>query len=49
MRTRHVLHGRDLTQDNRLARNPALLRRVWDHLRGVMAAGALDTMTKELI
>jgi AhpD family alkylhydroperoxidase len=32
-----------------LAHNPALLRRVWDDLRVVMAPGALDAVTKELI
>lgn len=32
-----------------LANDPASLRRTWDSLRQVMAAGALDPLTKELI
>jgi AhpD family alkylhydroperoxidase len=32
-----------------LARDPALLRRTWDSVKQVMAAGALDPLTKELI
>jgi AhpD family alkylhydroperoxidase len=32
-----------------LANSPETLRRTWDSLQGVMAAGALDALTKELI
>jgi len=32
-----------------LAHNPALLKRTWEDLREVMAPGALDGLTKELI
>ncbi len=32
-----------------LAHNPDQLRRTWDQIRAVMAPGALDPMTKELI
>jgi len=32
-----------------LANDPASLRRTWDSLKSVMAAGALDPLTKELI
>jgi len=32
-----------------LAHDPLLLRRVWDQLQAVMAPGALDPLTKELL
>jgi len=32
-----------------LARDPALLRRTWENVKEVMAAGALDALTKEMI
>jgi AhpD family alkylhydroperoxidase len=32
-----------------LAHDPALLRRTWDSVRQVMAAGALDPLVKEMI
>jgi AhpD family alkylhydroperoxidase len=32
-----------------LAHDPALLRRTWNSLKEVMAPGALDTLTKEMI
>jgi AhpD family alkylhydroperoxidase len=32
-----------------LAVDPPLLRRTWDSLRTVMAAGALDALTKEML
>ena len=32
-----------------LAHNPALLRRTWETIKTVMADGALDALTKELI
>ncbi|MFL5219871.1 MAG: carboxymuconolactone decarboxylase family protein [Microvirga sp.] len=32
-----------------LANHPATLRRTWETLKSVMAAGALDVLTKELI
>jgi AhpD family alkylhydroperoxidase len=32
-----------------LAHQPENLRRVWDQVKGVMGAGALDPLTKELI
>ncbi len=32
-----------------LARDPVLLRRTWDSLKQVMAPGALDPLTKEMI
>jgi AhpD family alkylhydroperoxidase len=32
-----------------LARDPATLKRTWSDLKEVMAAGALDALTKELI
>ncbi len=32
-----------------LARDPALLRRTWDSVKEVMAPGALDPLTKEMI
>lgn len=32
-----------------LANDPALLRRVWDEVRQVMAPGALDPLVKEMI
>jgi AhpD family alkylhydroperoxidase len=32
-----------------LAHDPALLRRTWDSVRDVMAPGALDPLTKEMI
>lgn len=32
-----------------LAHHPATLRRTWDSLREVMAAGALDPLTKEML
>jgi AhpD family alkylhydroperoxidase len=32
-----------------LAHNPELLRRIWEDLRAIMAPGALDALTKELI
>ena len=32
-----------------LANNPAELKRTWDMAKAVMAAGALDALTKELI
>jgi len=32
-----------------LARDPALLKRTWESVKAVMAAGALDTLTKEMI
>ncbi|WP_442583388.1 carboxymuconolactone decarboxylase family protein [Mesorhizobium sp. ASY16-5R] len=32
-----------------LAHDPALLKRTWDSIRQVMAPGALDPLTKELI
>jgi AhpD family alkylhydroperoxidase len=32
-----------------LAHDPALLRRTWDSIKQVMAPGALDPLTKELI
>jgi AhpD family alkylhydroperoxidase len=32
-----------------LAHDPALLKRTWESVRQVMAAGALDALTKELV
>jgi AhpD family alkylhydroperoxidase len=32
-----------------LARDPATLERIWSNIKQVMAAGALDPLTKELI
>ena len=32
-----------------LANNPAQLRRTWEQIKVVMAAGAIDAMTKEMI
>lgn len=32
-----------------LARDPALLRRTWESVKDVMAPGALDPLTKEMI
>jgi len=32
-----------------LARDPALLKRTWESVKAVMAAGALDPLTKEMI
>ena len=32
-----------------LAHNPAQLQRTWDQIKSVMAAGALDPLTKELV
>jgi AhpD family alkylhydroperoxidase len=32
-----------------LARDPTLLRRTWESVKEVMAAGALDPLTKELV
>jgi AhpD family alkylhydroperoxidase len=32
-----------------LANDPALLRRVWESVRQVMAPGALDPLTKEMV
>src|SRR5271170_4758497 len=32
-----------------LANDPASLRRTWESLKAVMAAGALDALTKELV
>ena len=32
-----------------LANDPAQLRRIWDNVKQVMAPGALDPLTKELI
>lgn len=32
-----------------LANDPATLRRIWENLKGVMAPGALDPLTKELV
>ena len=32
-----------------LANDPALLRRIWDNVRQVMAPGALDPLVKEMI
>lgn len=32
-----------------LAHDPATLRRTWDSLREIMAEGALDSLTKELV
>ncbi len=32
-----------------LANDPALLRRTWDHVRQVMAPGALDPLVKEMV
>lgn len=32
-----------------LARDPALLKRTWDSVKGVMAPGAVDPLTKEMI
>jgi AhpD family alkylhydroperoxidase len=32
-----------------LARDPALLRRTWESIKEVMAPGALDPLTKEMI
>jgi len=32
-----------------LANDPATLRRTWESIKGVMAPGALDPLTKELI
>ena len=32
-----------------IAHDPALLRRTWESLKHIMAAGALDPLTKELI
>ncbi|GIK82296.1 MAG: carboxymuconolactone decarboxylase family protein [Pseudorhodoplanes sp.] len=32
-----------------LARDPALLRRTWESVRAVMAPGALDPLTKEMV
>ena len=32
-----------------LANHPATLKRMWDNIKQVMAAGALDPLTKELI
>ena len=32
-----------------LARDPATLKRTWDSVKEVMAAGALDPLTKEMI
>jgi hypothetical protein len=32
-----------------LARDPATLRRTWESVKEVMAPGALDTVTKEMI
>jgi len=32
-----------------LARDPATLERIWNNIKQVMAAGALDPLTKELI
>jgi AhpD family alkylhydroperoxidase len=32
-----------------LARDPALLKRTWDSVKEVMAPGALDSLTKEML
>ncbi|MBZ0138169.1 MAG: carboxymuconolactone decarboxylase family protein, partial [Pseudorhodoplanes sp.] len=32
-----------------LARDPALLRRTWESVKAVMAPGALDPLTKEMV
>jgi AhpD family alkylhydroperoxidase len=32
-----------------LANDPALLRRIWDQVKQVMAPGALDPLTKEMV
>jgi uncharacterized peroxidase-related enzyme len=32
-----------------LARDPATLRRTWESIKAIMAPGALDSLTKELI
>ncbi|HEX4327476.1 MAG TPA: carboxymuconolactone decarboxylase family protein [Burkholderiales bacterium] len=32
-----------------LAHDPATLKRTWEEVKGVMAAGALDALTKEMI
>ena len=32
-----------------IAHDPALLRRTWESIKQIMAAGALDSLTKELI
>lgn len=32
-----------------LANDPALLRRIWDNVRQVMAPGALDPLVKEMV
>ncbi len=32
-----------------IAHDPALLRRVWETIKTVMAPGALDTLTKEML
>ena len=32
-----------------LARDPALLRRTWESVKAVMAPGALDALTKEMV
>ncbi|MGE0874631.1 MAG: carboxymuconolactone decarboxylase family protein [Burkholderiales bacterium] len=32
-----------------LANDPAMLRRTWDHVRQVMAPGALDPLVKEMV
>ena len=32
-----------------LARDPALLKRTWDSVKAVMAPGALDPLTKEMV
>ncbi len=48
-----IMAVRNLTSVNNfwkyLANDPATLRRTWDSVREVMAPGALDPLTKELI
>jgi len=48
-----ILHTRNIAQINNfwtyLARDPATLARTWGSLKEVMAPGALDALTKELI
>ena len=46
-RTRHVPDVNNFW--NHLARDPATLKRTWESIKEIMAPGALDPLTKEMI
>src|ERR1700719_904781 len=49
IRRRGARRARRLRRHHALAHDPALLKRTWESLKQIMAPGALDPLTKEMI